>query len=121
MSGAAPLRVTFDGSQSEEHNPRGHIADWTLRFGDGKQRSGAGAPPPRIPHVYHRSGIFDAQLRVTNALGRTARAAETITVAAAPKGDSKAPVPHLSAAPQTTLTGIHKIQHVVVIMQENRS
>ena len=113
-SGVAPLAVTFDGSASSD--PDGTITTWDLAFGDGTtDTTGSGTPPSGIPHTYTTAGPYTATLTVQDSNGLSATATAQITVA------SGLPVAGLSATPANTAQGIHKIKHVIMIMQENRS
>jgi phospholipase C len=113
-SGIDPLPVTFDGSASILSN--GPITSWDLSFGDGSADStGTGPPPsPTATHTYSQVGTFVATLTVTGASSYS-RATNVVTVAPTP------PVPNMSSVIVPNAEGIHKIKHVVVIFQENRS
>jgi phospholipase C/outer membrane protein assembly factor BamB len=119
-SGPVPLSVTFDGSLSASTGGIGtitSITSWKITFGDGSPvAEGSGPPPtPTAVHQYTKAGAYTATLTLTYADTSTTRA--TAQVTATPS----APTASLVASPQSALTGIHKIQHVIVIMQENRS
>lgn len=75
LTGAARLRVTFDGSASTD--PGGSIAAWAWDFGDG--RTGAGAT---ATHVYPMPGSYQATLTVTDNGGLSNTATVTIVVTA---------------------------------------
>jgi phospholipase C/outer membrane protein assembly factor BamB len=122
VSGSAPLRVTFDGSGSSDPNPDGRIVRWRLRFNVRDHTVGEGAPrSPTSTYTYERSGNFTAKLTVTNTYGLSSSATETIAVSPPARHVPGAPVASLIARPQPAAGSIHDIQHVVVIMQENRS
>jgi phospholipase C len=114
-SGPFPLAVTVDGSRTTDSN--GTVTSWSLNFGDGSPAvTGLGQPPaPTDSHTYTEPGSYTASLTVTDSqhAQSTATASEDV----------------LPDHPQASFTvnqasdteGIHKIQHVVIIMQENRS
>ena len=113
-SGNAPLRVAFDGSASTDSG--GTITSWDMAFGDGTtDASGAGAPPAKIPHTYKAAGTFTATLTLTDSKNRTDSATAQVVVAPA------LPVADLRVTPSSDSQGIHKIKHVIMVMQENRS
>lgn len=123
VSGTAPLAVTFDGSNSSDPNPGGAIVSWKLNFGDGSASvTGTGQPgPTTAQHTYTAPGIYTATLTVTDRTGKTGQASETVTVNQPQHAVTGAPTASLEALASSPLTGMHKIQHVVVIFQENRS
>ena len=113
-SGPAPLGETFDGAGSTDIG--GTITSWRLSFGDDTpDQSGNGTPPASIAHIYGNAGTFTATLSITDSKAVTASGRVAIMVAPAP------PVAKMKVGPSSNLTGIHKIQHVIIIMQENRS
>jgi phospholipase C/outer membrane protein assembly factor BamB len=113
-SGDVPLTVTFDGSNSTD--PDGTITSWHLLFGDGSaEATGNGMPPAAIDHTYTTAGTFTAHLTVKGSGGFLARATASEIV------EPKPPTAAVQVAPESTAQGIHKIQHVIVVMQENRS
>jgi len=117
-SGATPLSVTFDGSASSDVD--GSITAWDVSFGDGSaDASGTGPPPsPTATHLYTQTGTFIATLTLTGPDGSgtdQTTATNEVTVTPPP------PAPNLSSVVVPSGAGIHKIQHVVVIYQENRS
>lgn len=57
--GFAPLTLDFDASRSDPRE--GHITDFSWTFGD--MQSGTGA---MVSHTYNASGVYTAQLSVTN-------------------------------------------------------
>ncbi|MHB1582441.1 MAG: alkaline phosphatase family protein [Acidimicrobiales bacterium] len=122
-SGTAPLTVQFDGSNSSDPNPGGSISSWQLSFGDGTpDATGTGQPSSdTAQHTYTTAGTYTATLQVTDGAGQSGQSTETIVVSPPPTQAPGAPNASMTLVPGSTLTGIHKIQHVVVIMQENRS
>ena len=114
-AGVAPLSATLDGSGSSDST--GSIVAWDLSFGDGSpDATGSGPPPsPTATHSYATPGTYQVELSVTDSTGSTGTATMTEVVQAPP------PQADLTATPGSAGQGIHKIQHVVVIMQENRS
>ena len=123
VSGTAPLTVTFDGSGSSDPNPGGNLISWDLSYGDGTpDKTGTGAPPSTTAtHTYQSAGIYTATLSVTDNYSQRGTSTRTITVNPAQSRSPGAPVSSLSAVGSSTDSGIHKIKHVVMIMQENRS
>jgi phospholipase C/outer membrane protein assembly factor BamB len=123
VSGTAPVSVTFDGSGSSDPNPGGSITAWSLDFGDSSTAaSGTGQPPVRTAvHTYTDAGNFTATLTVTNGSGLTADSTETVTVDPPVTSQPGAPAAAMSAVGKSNDTGIRKIKHVVIVMQENRS
>ena len=79
VSGAAPFAVRFSGSQSSD--PDDGISSWTLKFGDGTSKSGAGSPPSSIVHTYQSAGNHKAVLIVRDPSGNQSRAAQRVLVA----------------------------------------
>ncbi|MCB1058530.1 MAG: PKD domain-containing protein, partial [Acidobacteria bacterium] len=73
--GEPPLEVAFDASASVP-GPDGAIIDYLWDFGDGD--TGAGVAPVNL---YDTEGSFEVILQVTDSLGRTNRASQTIPVA----------------------------------------
>lgn len=69
--GAAPLKVSFDASQSSD--PDGSITGYSWDFGDGTTGSGA-----TVQHTYATSGDFTASLVVTDDKGATASTSKQI-------------------------------------------
>jgi phospholipase C len=118
-SGPAPLTVHFDGARSAATAPggiQGGIKSWSLAFGDGSAPvRGNGEPPANVAHVYARPGTFTASLTAVAAGGSTGIAVNREVVAA------PAPVPEMSLVTVPNESGIHKIRHIVIIVQENRS
>jgi phospholipase C len=114
-SGTAPLAVSLDGSASTDAT--GTLTSWTLNFGDGTTAASAhGAPPAATAsHTYTAAGTYTATLTVTDSGGLTNAATAQVVVHPTP------PKANLVITPSSTTTGIHKIQHVIMIMQENRS
>ncbi len=113
-SGSAPLTETFDGASSTD--PGSTISSWNLSFGDTTPAAtGTGSPPAAITHTYTTAGTYTATLSLTDTDGATGTGTAMIAVAPA------SPDASLVVTPSSSLTGIHKIQHVIVIMQENRS
>ncbi len=122
VSGAAPLSVSFDGSDSQDPTPGASIASWTLAFGDHTATSsGSGEPPSSIPHTYTAPGVFTTTLKVTSSTGLIAKSTETITVGSPQTTVPGGPTANLSTVALSPAQGINKIKHVVVIFQENRS
>jgi len=114
-SGTAPLSVALSPSASESGPAT--IQSWSLSFGDGSAaESGTGPVPDQaVDHSYASTGTYTATLTVTDSANTTATGTVRIAV------DSATPTVHLSAQPVVPDVGIHKIKHVVMIMQENRS
>jgi phospholipase C len=113
-SGRAPLVADFDGSASSD--PAHSFTSWQLVFGDGsKDVTGTGHPPSKVAHSYTTAGTYTATLTVTDGNGLTGSAVAQVKVSPA------APVASLTDNPSSGATGIHKIKHVIIIMQENRS
>jgi len=73
VPGAAPLGVSFDGSDSSD--PDGTVETFAWDFGDGA--TGLGATPS---HTYSQSGTFVATLTVTDNDGLTANDTAQVTV-----------------------------------------
>ncbi|MBV8464228.1 MAG: PKD domain-containing protein [Acidimicrobiales bacterium] len=123
VSGTAPVTVSFDGSLSSDPNPGGSIASWDLAFGDGSgDATGTGQPSgTTASHLYSNPGLYTATLTVTNTAGLPGSATETVNVTKGTQSAPGAPVASLNATGASALSGIHKIQHVVIVMQENRS
>jgi hypothetical protein len=83
--GAAPLKVSFDGSRSTgSGSATGSGVDhWTLDFGDrSTPATGTGQPPARLDHTY-AAGAFTPRLTVVDGLGGTG--SDTGSVKAADK------------------------------------
>ncbi|MGH9028618.1 MAG: PKD domain-containing protein [Acidimicrobiales bacterium] len=79
-SGSAPLTVTFDAAKSIGMNHA--IASWTLSFGDGSPAlSGKRKPPSAAKHTY-AAGTWTAELTVTDTVGESDFASQTVTVGA---------------------------------------
>ena len=114
-SGNAPLAVGLDGSASTDAG--GTLSSWTLDFGDGSTAvTGQGAPPtPTAAHTYTAAGTYTATLTVTDSGSLTSKATAQVVVNPAP------PKANLVITPGSDATGIHKIKHVIMVMQENRS
>jgi PKD domain-containing protein len=55
--GPAPLKVTFDATQSTA--PCGRIVKWIWKFGDGSKSSGA-----KVTHIYRKPGEYFATLEM---------------------------------------------------------
>ena len=123
VSGTAPLTITFDGSGSSDPNPGGNLTSWDLGYGDRTpDATGSGAPPSTTAtHTYQSAGVYTATLTVTDSNNQQGTSTETITVNPARSSSPGAPVASLSAVGSSADSGIHKIKHVVMIMQENRS
>jgi PKD repeat protein len=88
-SGAAPLRVRFDGTASRDDVG---VAEYRWDFGDGSTALGAVAD-----HVYPVRGSYTATLTALDAAGNRGTATRFIEVSAPP--DGVAPKAALSAAP----------------------
>jgi hypothetical protein len=56
-SGTHPLTVTFTITNSIPG-----VASWVLKFGDGTQQGGSGAPPASVTHTYTKQGTYGAFL-----------------------------------------------------------
>jgi PKD repeat protein len=52
-SGTHPLTVTFTMTTTIPG-----IASWVIKFGDGLQQSGSGAPPATVTHTYTKKGTY---------------------------------------------------------------
>jgi hypothetical protein len=68
-SGAAPLAVTLDGSQSSDPDGVDTLASYTFDFGDGSPTVTTNAPTSSTPHTYKNGGTFQATLKVTDSRG----------------------------------------------------
>lgn len=113
-SGAEPLAVSFDGALSAD--PDATIVSWSLSFGDKSAKlTGSGPPPAAIAHTYTAVGTYTGTLTVTDSNKQTSQAVARVTAQPA------APVATLNVTTPSSATGIHKIKHVIIIMQENRS
>ncbi len=88
ISGIAPLSVKFTPTASD---PDGQIAAYNWSFGNG-QTSTAAAPTV----VYQSSGVFTAQLKVTDNDGASASASLSITVQPLQSGSSSTTIKVLS-------------------------
>jgi phospholipase C/outer membrane protein assembly factor BamB len=123
VSGTSQLPVSFDGSGSSDPNPGGAITSWSLDFGDGSApKLGTGTPPaPTARHIYTTQGNYTATLTVNDDAGLSGHGSETITVSPPVARQPGAPKATMRATAAATATGIHKIKHVVIVMQENRS
>ncbi|MGD0083088.1 MAG: PKD domain-containing protein [Acidimicrobiales bacterium] len=117
-SGSASLPVTFNGSASSDSI--GPITSWDLSFGDGRpDATGTGPPPsPTATHTYTEVGTFTATLTTT---GPDSSGTDQTTTTNEVTVTPPPPVPNLSSVVVPSGAGIHKIKHVVVIYQENRS
>jgi glucose/arabinose dehydrogenase len=65
-SGAVPLTVDFDGSDSADPDPGDSIVTWRWSFGDGVSQDTSG---PTVSHTYTTAGQRTATLRVIDELG----------------------------------------------------
>jgi PKD repeat protein len=74
-SGTAPLNVAFSGVGSSDSD--GTIASYAWTFGDGATATG-----PSTTHTYLTPGTYSAQLVVTDNVGATGSATQTIVVSA---------------------------------------
>jgi PKD repeat protein len=92
-TGAAPLSVAFDGSQSTDID--GTIAAWTWSFGDGTSGSG-----PTITHVYSTAGFYVANVTVTDNGGASNTTSVTINVTTGASSVPTAPA-NLTASSST--------------------
>jgi hypothetical protein len=84
--GAAPLRVTFDGSASAGAGARSGqgVGSWRLDFGDGSApRSGRGTPPRGLAHTF-AVGTHAVRLTVSDGAGASATDTRTVTAAGPP-------------------------------------
>jgi phospholipase C len=112
-SGTAPLTATFSAAAD---GSAGTIINWKLSYGDGTgESSGTGAPAATSAHTYASPGTYTATLTATGGNNVTSTASAVVVV------NPPSPEAQLSAIPISRQTGIHKIQHVIMIMQENRS
>ncbi len=122
VSGAAPLAVSFDGSDTQDPTPGATITSWSLDFGDATApTTGNGEPPSAIPHTFSTAGVYTATLSVTSSTGLVGKSTETITVSQPQATVPGGPTANLSTVALSPAQGIQKIKHVVVIFQENRS
>jgi glucose/arabinose dehydrogenase len=65
-SGAVPLTVSFDGSNSSDPDPGDSITIYRWSFGDGATQDTTG---PTVNHTYTSAGAVTASLRVIDELG----------------------------------------------------
>ncbi|OGC98746.1 hypothetical protein A2702_02175 [Candidatus Amesbacteria bacterium RIFCSPHIGHO2_01_FULL_48_75] len=72
-SGQAPLTVTLDGSNSSDED--GQIVSYEWNYDDGYTGSGE-----TVPYVYEESGVFTAELTVTDDDGASSSCSVEITV-----------------------------------------
>ncbi|MFB6088116.1 MAG: PKD domain-containing protein, partial [Haloarculaceae archaeon] len=72
-SGAAPLTVAFDASESTD--PNGNIAEYAWQFGDGSTARGQ-----RVTHTFERAGTYVVTVTVVDETGRQDTEDVTITV-----------------------------------------
>jgi phospholipase C len=112
-SGSAALTVQFAVGSGDV--AAAAVRSWRLSFGDGSSASGAGVPESSVAHTYGSAGSYTATLSLRGASGTLGSGTARVVVSPA------APVASMAVAPKSTLQGIQKIQHVVIIMQENRS
>ncbi len=112
-SGSVPLKVSFRaGLGTVGSRP----ASWTLNFGDGSAaRRGSGAIPATLHHSYATVGTYTATLTTQDGQGSTQSAIATVVVT------PPAPMASMSIVPANQAKGIHKIKHIIMINQENRS
>jgi len=112
-SGSVPLKVAFRaGLGTVGSRP----ATWTLNFGDGSvARRGSGAIPATLHHSYATVGTYTATLTTQDGRGSTQSAIATVVVT------PPAPMASMSIVPANQAKGIHKIKHIIMINQENRS
>lgn len=92
-AGAAPLKVTFDASESRD--PEGGALTYRWRFGDGATGSGR-----RVTHIYQKRGDYTATLTVRDPQG--AEGTATVRISAG----NTAPVPRITAPAPSTLFGV---------------
>jgi phospholipase C/outer membrane protein assembly factor BamB len=112
--GVVPVSETFSGSLSQDSSA---VASWALAFGDGAaDLTGTGKLPATFPpHSYATPGSYTASLSIKDAAGTTVTTTASVTASAPP------PSARLASVAVSPGVGIHKIKHVVIIMQENRS
>ncbi len=78
-SGEAPLKITFDGSNS--FVPQGEkIAGFEWTFGDEDQGTKPELGVARTEHLYVKPGEYQVQLRIVMASGADAKATRTIVI-----------------------------------------
>jgi PKD repeat protein len=75
--GEAPLRVSFEGSKSED--PDGSVLTYAWDFGDGGLGDGVA-----VQHTFSHPGVYDVRLRVTDAEGKQGDSIVTIRVLGGP-------------------------------------
>ncbi len=74
-TGVLPLVVEFDGSASTFSCST--IVNYSWSFGDNSPRVSSGA---KVTHIYKVAGLYTAELTVTGADGKTARATTTVSI-----------------------------------------
>ena len=95
-SGAPPLTVQFDGTESTDPDFSDTITTYTFHFGDGSPDVSGGSPV--VQHTYTNAGTYTATLVVTDSRGAASQntASQVITVTG--------PTPTPSATPTATAT-----------------
>lgn len=99
-TGTTPLGVVFTTTGTTD--PQG-IVSWALDHGDGTSQAGSGTPPANPSHTYTAAGSFDAVLTVTDTLGQSTTARQTITTSAPPPVEAE-PSPSPSGPPVAPVT-----------------
>ena len=84
-SGTLPVAVTASAAESSDVD--GTIASTTITFGDGS----AAVSGPSVTHSYNTAGTYTVKAVVTDNLGATASASQTVTISAA-GGSNQPPV-----------------------------
>ena len=93
-SGDAPLRVTFDLSDS---TAPGGLHRYRLDFGDGTGLETGTALDDAVIHTYDAAGTYTAALEITDDHGRTDHATEAIVVGEAAGSGQAGPIAVLGA------------------------
>jgi PKD repeat protein len=92
-AGAAPLQVSFNGSDSTPASGT-TIVSYAWSFGDGASGSGA-----MVAHSFTAAGTYTATLTVTDSQGRTGTASTPVVVTAPVATTNKAPTAAATATP----------------------
>lgn len=91
---ASPVQgatTTFDGSGSSEPDPGVTISSYAWSFGDGTPVTTTASPT--TPHVFAQAGTYKVSLTITNSVGLTSTASQTVTVDEAPSAVMAQPSP----------------------------
>jgi hypothetical protein len=97
-SGPAPLKVSFKTELSLPAPP----TTWTLVYGDGNTRQGAGVPPHFMGHTYQSAGAFQVLFVLNAGGGRTY--ASTVAINPPPGGGGGGGPPTTTTTTTTTTT-----------------